>query len=152
MECEVEITRLGAQGDGVAEGADGPLYVPFALPGERVRVAVEPGDDRAELLAVLEPSPDRVEPVCPHFGVCGGCALQHLEASVYLSWKRAQVAAALKSRGLGAEVDEVVPVPLGSRRRASLALGRDGGGLALGYRMARSHRLIDVTICPVLSP
>jgi 23S rRNA (uracil1939-C5)-methyltransferase len=152
MEGEVEIVRLGAQGDGVAEGADGPLYVPFALPGERVGIAVEPGDDRAELLAILEPSPDRVEPVCPHFGVCGGCALQHLEASAYLAWKRAQVVAALNSRGLGAEVDEVLPVPLGSRRRASLALGRDGGGLALGYRTARSHRLIDVTICPVLSP
>jgi 23S rRNA (uracil1939-C5)-methyltransferase len=69
MEREVEIARLGAQGDGVAEGSDGPLYVPFALPGERVRVAVAPGDDRAELLAVLQPSPDRVEPVCPHFGM-----------------------------------------------------------------------------------
>jgi tRNA/tmRNA/rRNA uracil-C5-methylase (TrmA/RlmC/RlmD family) len=53
MEREVEIARLGPQGDGVAEGFDGPLYVPFALPGERVRVAVAPGDDRAELLVVL---------------------------------------------------------------------------------------------------
>ncbi len=51
MEREVEIARLGAQGDGVAEGAGGPIYVSFALPGELVRITVEPGHDRAELLA-----------------------------------------------------------------------------------------------------
>ena len=77
---------------------------------------------------VLEPSPDRVAPVCPHFGVCGGCALQHLEANAYLAWKRELVVAALRSRGLDAEVDAVRPVPLGSRRRAALALGRGKEG------------------------
>src|SRR5262245_35775007 len=128
MEREVDIVRLGAQGDGVAEGRDGPLYVPFALPGERVRVEVAPGDDRAELLAVLRPSPNRVEPVCPHFGVCGGCALQHLNEAAYLDWKREKVVGALRSRGLDAEVDPVRPVPLGSRRRAALALARAKAG------------------------
>jgi 23S rRNA (uracil1939-C5)-methyltransferase len=152
MEREVEIARLGAQGDGVAEGSDGPLYVPFALPGERVRVAVAPGDDRAELLAVLRPSPDRVEPVCPHFGVCGGCALQHLDEAAYLDWKREKVVAALRSRGLDAEVEAVRPVRLGSRRRAALALARGKDGATLGYRRARSHELIDIAVCPVLSP
>ena len=152
MEREVEIARLGAQGDGVAEGSDGPLYVPFALPGERVRVAAAPGDDRAELLAVLRPSPERVEPVCPHFGVCGGCALQHLAEAAYLEWKREIVVGALRSRGLDAEVEPVRPVPLGSRRRASLALARGKAGTALGYRRARSHELIDIEVCPVLSP
>lgn len=151
MEREVEIARLGARGDGVAEAADGPIYVPFALPGERVRVAVEPGDDRAELLAVLKPSPDRIETVCRHFGVCGGCALQHLEQGAYLEWKRAKVVEALRSRGLDTEVDKVRLVPLGSRRRASLALGRGKDGTRLGYRRARSHQLIDINVCPVLS-
>jgi 23S rRNA (uracil1939-C5)-methyltransferase len=152
MEREVEIARLGAQGDGVAEGRDGPLYVPFALPGERVRVEVAPGNDRAALLAVLQPSPDRVEPVCPHFGVCGGCALQHLDEAAYLGWKREKVVAALRSRGLDAEVEPVRPVPLGSRRRAALTLARAKTGTALGYRRARSHELIDIAVCPVLSP
>ena len=87
-----------------------------------------PGSDRAGLLEVLKPSPDRVAPICPHFGVCGGCALQHLEASAYLAWKRELVVAALRSRGLDAEVDAVRPVPLGSRRRAALALGRGKRG------------------------
>jgi len=152
MELEVEIERLGAQGDGVAEGPEGPIFVPFTLPGERVRVVAETGSDHAGLLEVLETSPDRIAPICPHFGVCGGCALQHMEAGAYLRWKRDQVVAALRSRGLDAEVEAVRPVPLASRRRASLALGRAARGLALGYRRARSHELIDVAVCPVLSP
>lgn len=136
----------------MADGPDGPIFVPFTLPGERVRVAVEPGNDHAGLIEILEASPDRIEPVCPHFGSCGGCALQHLEEGAYLRWKRDQVIAALKARGLDAEVEPVRPVPLGSRRRAALALGRGKDGLALGYRRARSHALIDIAVCPVLSP
>jgi 23S rRNA (uracil1939-C5)-methyltransferase len=152
MELEVEIGRLGAQGDGVVEGPDGAIFVPFALPGERVRIAVEPETDRGDLLDVLTPSADRIEPVCPHFGICGGCALQHMEEGAYLRWKRDQVIAALRSRGLDAKVEEVRPVPLGSRRRASLALGRGKTGVALGYHRARSHELVDIAVCPVLSP
>ena len=152
MELEVRIGRLGAQGDGVAEGPDGPLFVPFALPGELVSVIAAPGSDRAGLIEVLEPSPDRIAPICPHFGICGGCALQHLEEGAYLAWKRELVVAALRSRGLEAEVEPVRPVPLGSRRRAALALGRSKQGVALGYRRARSHELIDIEVCPVLSP
>jgi 23S rRNA (uracil1939-C5)-methyltransferase len=152
MELEVEITRLGAQGDAVAERPDGPIFVPFTLPGERVRVAVDPKSDHATLLDVLEQSAERVAPVCPHFGVCGGCALQHMEVRAYLRWKHDQVVAALRSRGLDAEVDEIRPVPLGSRRRASLAFGRGAKGPALGYHLSRSHELIGVEVCPVLSP
>ena len=152
MELEVEITRLGAQGDAVAERPDGPIFVPFTLPGERVRVAVDPKSDHATLLDVLEQSAERVAPVCPHFGVCGGCALQHMEVRAYLRWKHDQVVAALRSRGLDAEVDEIRPVPLGSRRRASLTFGRGAKGPALGYHLSRSHELIGVEVCPVLSP
>jgi 23S rRNA (uracil1939-C5)-methyltransferase len=152
MELEVEIVRLGAQGDGVADGPQGPIFVPFTLPGERVTIAVEPETDRGDLLEVLAPSPERIEPVCPHFGLCGGCALQHMEEGAYLRWKRDQVIAALRSRGLDAKVEEVRPVPLGSRRRAGLALDRGKTGVALGYHRARSHELIDITVCPVLSP
>jgi 23S rRNA (uracil1939-C5)-methyltransferase len=149
---EVEIAQLGSGGDGIAERADGPIYVPFTLPGERVVIALDKGGERGSLLDVLVPSPDRVAPACPYFGVCGGCALQHMERSAYLAWKREQVAAALKARGLAPEIEEVRPVPLGSRRRATLALGRGKDGAVLGYRRARSHDLIDVAACPVLIP
>jgi 23S rRNA (uracil1939-C5)-methyltransferase len=152
VELELTIDRLGARGDGVAAGPEGTVFVPFALPGETVRVALQPGSDRGALIEVLAPSPERVDPVCPHFGSCGGCAVQHLRPDAYLAWKREVVAAALRARGIEAEVDPVRPVPLGSRRRASLALRRGDEGVALGYRRARSHDLIDVSVCPVLSP
>ena len=146
MRLEVRIERLGAQGDGVAQGPDGPLFVPFTLPGELVTVEARAGDGHAEALAILEPSPERVAPVCQYFGTCGGCALQHMEAHAYLAWKRELVIAALASRGLEAPVEEVRAVPLASRRRAALALGRTAKGIAFGYRV------VDIAACPVLSP
>jgi 23S rRNA (uracil1939-C5)-methyltransferase len=152
MQLEVRIERLGSQGDGVAQGPEGPVFVPFTLPGELVRIELPSNGNHARLVEVLETNPKRIAPVCPHFGACGGCVLQHLEKGSYLAWKREQVAAALKSRGLEAEIEAVRPVPPGSRRRASLALGRTGKEVALGYRRARSHDLIDVRLCPVLSP
>jgi 23S rRNA (uracil1939-C5)-methyltransferase len=126
--------------------------VPFALPGELVSVIAAPDSDRAGLIAVLEPSPERIAPICPHFGICGGCPLQHLEEGAYLAWKRELVVAALRSRGLEAEVEPVRPVPLANRRRAALALASSKQGVALGYRRARSHELIDIEVCPILSP
>ena len=151
MELEVRIDRLGAQGDGLAQGPDGPLFVPFTLPGELVKVAAEPGEPRAEAFAIIEPSQERIAPVCQYFGTCGGCALQHMDAGAYLAWKREQVVAALASRGLEAPVEEARPVPLASRRRAAFALGRAADGLAFGYRAARSHDIVDISACPVLS-
>jgi 23S rRNA (uracil1939-C5)-methyltransferase len=152
MELEVRIERLGAQADGLAQGPDGPLFVPFTLPDELVKVAAEPGVPRAEALAILEPSPERIAPVCQYFGTCGGCALQHMEAHAYLAWKREQVIAALASRALEAPVEEVRAVPLASRRRAAFTLGRTARGVAFGYRGARSHAIVDIAACPVLSP
>ncbi len=149
---EVEIARLGAGGDGVADSPAGPIYVPFTLPGERVVIARRPGEDRGDLLDVVAPSRDRVAPVCRYFGACGGCALQHMDSGAYLAWKRDQVAAALKARGLTAAIEPVLTVPLASRRRAALALGLGQEGPVLGYRRARSHDLIDVEACPVLVP
>jgi 23S rRNA (uracil1939-C5)-methyltransferase len=152
MELEVRIERLGAHGDGVAQGPSGPLFVPFTLPGELVKVDAEPGEPRAEPLAIIEPSPERVLPVCQYFGSCGGCALQHMAAGSYLTGKRQQVVAALASRGLEAPVEEARLVPLASRRRAAFTLGRTARGVALGYRGARSHDIVDIAACPVLSP
>jgi 23S rRNA (uracil1939-C5)-methyltransferase len=148
MQREVTIERLGAGGDGVAE--NGTLFVPFTLPGERARVEIEPDGKHARLMELIEPSKDRVEPICHHFGTCGGCALQHLEQGAYVRWKREQVVTALRARGLDAEVEEVRVVPAGSRRRASFALARNKEGLALGYKRVRSHELLNIETCPVL--
>lgn len=149
---EVAIARLGAQGDGVADTSNGPLFVPFALPGELVRVEPASDGNHAALVEVLQPSPERAEPVCSHFGVCGGCALQHLKPETYRVWKRDLVAGALKSRGLATNVEDLRAMPLASRRRAGFGLERAGSKIAFGYRRVRSHDLIDIDTCPIMSP
>lgn len=146
----VTIDRLGHLGDGIAETADGPLFVPFALPGERVAVSRSGG--RAELLAVETASPDRITPACRHFGDCGGCALQHLAPHPYAAFKRDRVVEALAAERLAVAVDPVVTVAAGSRRRATLTARRTGGGIALGYHARGSHRLVAIEECPVLLP
>lgn len=146
---ELTILRLGAQGDGVAETAQGAVFTPFTLAGERVeaRVAGETG----ELLQILAASPHRVKPPCVHFGACGGCKLQHMEASGYLDWKRELVLAAFRSRGLEAAVEPVVPCK-GARRRAVLSARQTSAGVLVGYHRAASHELIGIEMCPVLHP
>ena len=142
---EVEIVRLGAQGDGIAETADGPRYVPFALPGERVRVGGRgecPSSCRA-------PSPERRQPVCRHFGTCGGCVAQHMSEPLYASWKRGIVVEALRQHGIDAAVAPLLRVAPGSRRRAVLTARQEGAGIVLGYHRRRSHELFAVEECPV---
>ena len=87
MKLEVRIERLGAQGDGMAQGPAGPLLGLTHFPGELVKVVARPGVDRAEPLATLESSPDRIAAVYRYFGTCGGCALQRMRLIAYLAWK-----------------------------------------------------------------
>src|SRR5690606_18995185 len=86
MTSVLKISRLGAQADGIADTDTGPVFVPFTLPGERVNASIS--GKKADVVAVLEPSPERVVPPCRHFGSCGGCAIQHLQQDSYLNWKR----------------------------------------------------------------
>ena len=146
--AEIEIVRLGAQGDGIAETAEGgPRFVPFALPGERVRVA---GDEMVEIVAGCHPR--RTTPVCRHFGTCGGCVAQHMHEDLYAEWKRGIVVEAFRQRGLAPEVAPLLRVPAGSRRRAVLTAKRVGEKVTLGYHGRRSHALFDLEECPVLVP
>ncbi len=146
-EFELRIDRVGAQGDGVADGGSGPVFVPLTLAGELVRADVS--GERGLLIAVIEPSRDRVAPVCRHFGVCGGCALQHMAAPVYAAWKQAQVVAAFRSRGIDADVSDVVTCT-GKRRRAVFSAKRTSSGVVFGFHEAGSHELVDLAMCSVL--
>ena len=147
---ELDIVRLGAQGDGIAETASGPVYVPGTLPGERVAAAV--GGERGRLLEILRPSADRVAPPCRHFGSCGGCAAQHIGAPLYRAWKRDMVRVAFAHRGLEPEIGELVAVPPGSRRRVTLGAEKRGGQVMLGFREEGTHTLVDLEVCPVVVP
>ncbi|EFG8200288.1 class I SAM-dependent RNA methyltransferase [Escherichia coli] len=145
------IARLGGQGDGIADSEKGPVFIPFALPGETVTAARV--KDRAELISVLDPSPDRIAPACRHFGECGGCAMQHLRHDLYLAWKRDKVVAALKAKGLDAGVvGDIVPCQPGTRRRVILSARKTEAGMLLGYNRALSHTIIDIEECPIALP
>jgi len=142
-----DIARLGAQGDGIADTASGPVFVPYSLPGERVQAELR--GERARLIAVVEASPDRIAPVCRHFTHCGGCAVQHLRAPAYLAWKRELVAAAFSARGIDAPISHVATVGLGARRRASFSARRTGRGVVLGFHEAKGIDIVDLQECPV---
>ncbi len=150
-EIEAGIAVLGAQGDGIAETPAGPLFVPYVLPGERVRIRPE-GEGRAALVAILEASPDRIEPPCPHFTVCGGCALQHMTPQAYAAWKHAQVEAALRPRGVVANIETLISAMPQSRRRATFAATRSRKTLTLGYHGKASHTIVPVSECPLVVP
>src|SRR5215469_14238356 len=84
------IDHVGHRGDGVSFVDGEAAYVPYTLGGETVEVAAVPGHhpDRRRLLAVETASAERITPFCPHFGVCGGCAIQHWQMEHYRAWKR----------------------------------------------------------------
>jgi 23S rRNA (uracil1939-C5)-methyltransferase len=147
------IERLGHRGDGIAETPDGPLYVPYVLPGETVEVERVPGHpDRRHALRIEIESPQRIAPICPHFGVCGGCALQHWDETHYRAWKRDLVLAALAQAGLEAMVDELVDAHGTGRRRAVFHARRSHDVLQVGFAAYRAHHVVPIDRCPILAP
>ncbi len=143
----IDIARLGAQGDGIADTPSGPVFVPYALAGERVQADVR--GERARLIAVIGASPERIAPVCRHFTHCGGCAVQHLRTPAYLAWKRELVTAAFAARGIDAPIGHVATVGLGARRRASFSARRTGRGVVLGFHESKGVDIVDLQECPV---
>lgn len=140
MASVVRIERLGREGDGIA----GSHRIPFALPGELWRPGLEP--------LLLEPADERVTPPCPHFGVCGGCTLQHAEADWLARWKAGTVVRALAAQGIEAEVRPTMTSPPGSRRRAVLAGRRTRKGALVGLHERKSEGLVEIPHCRVLKP
>jgi 23S rRNA (uracil1939-C5)-methyltransferase len=148
------IDALGGRGDGIASAGGGTVYVPYTLPGEIVEVDPWPGHpDRRSLLRVEAASAARIAPICPHFGVCGGCALQHWNAAPYLAWKRGIVVAALRHAGIGAHVGDIVDAHGEGRRRAVLhARYLTHDIIEVGYAALHAHRIIPIDRCPILAP
>jgi 23S rRNA (uracil1939-C5)-methyltransferase len=140
------IDAVGAQGDGLA----GSLFVAGALPGEKVLARVV--NDRAEVLEILQPSVERVSPPCPHFGTCGGCALQHWAHAPYLAWKSEQIRHALARMGIETDILAPFAVRPGSRRRLALHARRQGRGAVIGFKSRRSWTLAPIEICTIADP
>jgi 23S rRNA (uracil1939-C5)-methyltransferase len=146
----ITIDRIGHQGDGVATEAGGSIFVPYTLPGETVEI--ERAGIHAKLRKILSPSSDRITPVCQHFGVCGGCAVQHWRHEKYLAWKRGLVEAALSRESIHTSVGEIMDAHGDGRRRAVLHVRRTGKALVAGFAGRRSHTIIAIDRCPILAP
>lgn len=154
MTEQLKIARLGHRGDGIADTNVGPVYVPYALPGEIVTVEPVGGHpDRRHLLRVEQASHERTAPVCKHFGICGGCAMQHWSLAEYLLWKRNLVVEALGHAGLIAPVEPIVDAHGKGRRRAVLHARRGNGDvLEVGFAAQRTHQIVAIDRCPILAP
>jgi len=148
------IARVGRRGDGIAETPAGPIYVPYTLPGESAEVEAWPGHpDRRRLIRIEAASAERIAPVCPHFGTCGGCALQHWATARYRDWKRAQLIETLAQAGLDPPVDDLVDAHGEGRRRAVFHARRSARDvLEVGFAALRAHHLVAIDRCPILAP
>jgi 23S rRNA (uracil1939-C5)-methyltransferase len=120
------------------------------LPGETVTISRT--GDRGLCAKIIIPSAERIAPICPYFGICGGCALQHWQEKSYRAWKRDLVVAALAHEKIEAPVGDLIDAHGEGRRRAVLHARRTREGVTVGFTARRSHAVIAIDHCPVLAP
>jgi 23S rRNA (uracil1939-C5)-methyltransferase len=149
------IDHVGQLGDGIALAEGHNLFVPYTLGGETVEVTAAPGHhpDRRQLVRIEQASPERIEPLCPHFGTCGGCAVQHWETERYRAWKRGLVTTALAQAKIACEVSSLIDAHGAGRRRVTLHARKSTHDvLKVGFTAAQSHNVIPIDRCPILDP
>ncbi|SEL02862.1 class I SAM-dependent RNA methyltransferase [Pacificibacter marinus] len=144
---QIEITRLGHHGDGIA---DGPIFAAKTLPGEIVEGSIT--GDRMIDPRIVSPSPNRVRPPCVHFKACGGCALQHASDDFVATWKADVVRTALSHQGVNVPVSRIVTSPARSRRRAVFAGRRTKKGVLVGLHGRASGTLVAIPECILMTP
>jgi 23S rRNA (uracil1939-C5)-methyltransferase len=151
---EVAIEKLVYGGDGLARAGTTAVFVPFSAPGDRLRVRVTDARRRfarAEILEVLEPGPARRAARCRHFGVCGGCRLQHVGYEAQLAAKAEFVRESLRRLGgidWTAEIAVLAGPEYGGRSRTTVQARRGH----VGYFREATHEIVDVEECPILVP
>ncbi len=150
---QLTITTMGAEGEGAATTPDDQrVFVPLTLPGEEVLATFS--GERGSLKELIKTSPDRIDPACPHFGTCGGCALQHWAAKPYLDWKQERLRQTLAREHVETEFLEPFITSPGTRRRLSLHARRGPGRdvALLGFKMRRGWDLVPIDTCAVADP
>ncbi len=154
MTERLTIDHVGHFGDGVAVAGGENVFVPYALGGETVDALPSPGHpDRRALTHIVTPSPERIDPFCPHFGTCGGCAIQHWQPESYRTWKRQLVIDTLHHAGIDCDVTELIDAHGTGRRRMTLhARQSQQGILRVGFAAAGRHEIIAIDRCPILDP
>lgn len=150
------IDRLAFGGEGVGRDEGKVVFVPWTVPGDRVRVRTLSDHgryERAELLEVLEKSADRADPPCPVFGLCGGCQWQHLKYETQLRWKTEILRESLERTGQvsAAKILPMIPAPnpWNYRRRVQMKVDADG---RIGFYRFKSHEVVPVEMCSIADP
>jgi len=145
------IERLGQRGEGMSRSTGGTVFVPYALAGETVLAEID--GEHGRLVEIASPSIDRVPAPCPHFSICGGCAVQALAPAAYAHWKHGLVAEALRRAGIEADVAPLVDAHGDGRRRATFHVRADAAGRPrVGFMQARAHKIVEIDACPLLAP
>ena len=146
MSEKVTIERIGHLGDGLAHLSDGTIQIPLAAPGDVFERA-----DAQGAWQLAQAGPHRVKAPCSHYGICGGCNLQHVDTATYLASKREWVVAALVRQGLDAPVDDVQPIAPATRRRATFT-ATGGREPLIGFHREGSDEIVPVPHCLVVRP
>jgi 23S rRNA (uracil1939-C5)-methyltransferase len=158
-ELQLELDEMAFGGEALGRVDGQVVFVPYAIPGERVRVAVErpkKGYARTRLLEVLRPAPERLPPPCTYFGACGGCQWQHVGYPAQLAYKQHVVVEQLRRLGGFADAERYVRPTLGMvtpweyRNQARFSLGRRYG--ELGFTRKETHRLLRIDYCWLMMP
>jgi 23S rRNA (uracil1939-C5)-methyltransferase len=154
---QTTIFSLNSDGEGVGIDIESGnnITIPFVLPGEKVKYECQHFKKKKKYVVTehLTKSADRIAPVCKHFTQCGGCMLQHMNATMYRDFKQAQITNALVKEGLDPfVVDGITILPFGKRRRANLDVIRKGDDIFLGFHKFRSHSLVNVEECHTMDP
>jgi 23S rRNA (uracil1939-C5)-methyltransferase len=149
---DLKIEDIAFGGKGVARDNGKAVFIPFTIEGESVSAKITREKKQfaeAEIVDLRERSPHRVEPHCPYFGRCGGCAYQHIDYSHQLEIKSRQVADVLRRIGKMGNVPmrNIVPSPHHYAYRNRITVHAENG--TVGYFQRDSHRLIDVERCPI---
>lgn len=156
----LDIESLDLEGHGIAHHEGKVVFVDGALPGERILARIvrrKPSFDKARIERIVRASPQRARPPCPHFGVCGGCAMQHLEPAAQMAVKQRALEDALAHIGKVVP-QQVLPAMQGPdagyrfRARLSVRLVPKKGGVLVGFRERNSSYVADIQQCHVLPP
>ncbi len=149
-ELTIEGVAYGGSGIGRLEGK--VVFVPFTIPGERVRVRIlrsKKNFAEAELLEVLEPAVQRQTPRCAYFGRCGGCAYQHVDYQTQLEWKTRQVRDLLQRVGhlTDPPVEAALASPMEWGFRNRIRVHSENG--RTGFYARHAHRIVDINCCAI---
>lgn len=157
-ECTLKVSSISSSGEGIGTYHGLKIFIDGSLPGEEVVVKITQCKKNyavGQLLTILNPSPERTEPLCPLFGACGGCQIMHLQYTAQLKLKQTKVKDALQRiGGLSCEPLPCCPSPfsLGYRSKVVLPLVWDRGKKTLGFYRKQSHEIIPLKRCLIQCP